>query len=153
MIKARKISAFTLTEILVVLVISTIVVGFAFAVLDMVQRNLTTIRENFEANSEIRHLEQQLSTDFNRFHSIRYDGVRKKMHLNTPIDTIIYTLTAKRLLRNQDTLSVPIKNIEVFFDGDKVTTGQVDAVKIFMDRPDKKFLFVYKINSAKNFIN
>jgi len=147
----QKLSAFTLTEILVVLVISTIVVGFAFTLLDLVQRHLMAIRDNFEANTELRQLEQQITIDFNRYHNISYDEVLKELYLKTPIDSILYTQAEGKWIRNQDTLPVPLKSLDFFFEGEKITAGKLDAIKIHFDRPDRKFLFISKENSAKTF--
>ena len=149
--RSQKISAFTLTEILVVLVISTIVVGFAFTVLDLVQRNLSAIKSNYLTNIELQHLEQQLTLDFNRFHSIEYEEGLLELKLRTPLDSVIFSKAEGRLVRNLDTIPVPLKEVEMYYEGNRITTGKVDAIKIILDMPEGRFLFISKENSAKTF--
>ncbi|MCX2839444.1 prepilin-type N-terminal cleavage/methylation domain-containing protein [Salinimicrobium sp. MT39] len=151
--KKNKISAFTLTEILVVLVISAIVVGMAFSVLDLVQKNMRAIKENYEATTEVQHLRQQISIDFNRFHEIRFDKRLGELRLKNPIDSISYTLSEKLFFRNQDTLPVPVKEIQFFFLGNAVSEGKVDAVKLFLNMSDNHFIFISKKNDAKTFFD
>ena len=145
----NKIPAFTLTEIFVVLVISTIVVGLAFSVLDLVQNNLRTIKNNYAAETEVQHLKQQLKIDFNRCHDIEYNGRLKQLSLKTPVDSIHYSFSYHLIIRNGDTIPVPINGVDFFFLGNSISEGKADAVKIILGKPSNGFLFVSKINDAK----
>ena len=51
--RIRKISAFTLNEMLVVLLVTTIVVSMGFAVLQLVQQQMGGIDRNYERNTEL----------------------------------------------------------------------------------------------------
>ena len=145
----NKIPAFTLTEILVVLVISAIVVGLAFSVLDLVQNNLRAVKNNYAAATEVQHLKQQLKIDFNRYHDIRYDGRLQELSLKNPVDSVHYSFSNHIVIRNRDTIPVPINEVEFFFLGNSISEGKADAVKIILGKPSNDFLFVSKINDAK----
>ncbi len=145
----NKIPAFTLTEILVVLVISAIVVGLAFSVLDLVQNNLRAIKGNYAATTEVQHLKQQLKIDFNRYHDIEYNKGFQGLKLKNAIDSVHYTFLDRIVTRNEDTIPVSISGVEFFFFGNSISEGKVDAVKIILREPSNDFLFVSKINDAK----
>lgn len=149
----NKIPAFTLTEILVVLVISAIVVGLAFSVLDLVQKNMGAIKENYAATIEVRHVKQQLAMDFNRFGDISYDGRLGELLLRNPMDSIKYTLSDKLFLRNLDTIPVPVEGVQFFFLGNEISEGKIDAIKLLLERPSGGFIFISKKNDAKTYFD
>lgn len=145
----NKIPAFTLHEILVVLVISAIVVGLAFSVLDLVQNNLRAIKNNYAAATEVQHLKQQLKIDFNRYHDIEYDERLQELSLKNAIDSVQYSFLDRIVIRNEDTIPVSISGVEFFFFGITISEGKADAVKIILGKPSNDFLFVSKINDSK----
>lgn len=149
----KKIDAFTLAEILVVLVISAIIIGMAFTVLNLVQTNFRSIQNNFQNKTEIRQLEQQLTIDFNRFHIISYNKNSGELHFTNPIDSIVYRYQEDLLIREQDTFKTPIYGMLLFFDGSKVEDGEIDALKINYGNESRSYSFLSKRNSAKNYIN
>tara|TARA_R110002094_G_scaffold202065_1_gene173391 strand:+ start:295 stop:504 length:210 start_codon:yes stop_codon:yes gene_type:complete len=59
-----KIKAFTLSEMVVVTILTSIIVGIAFSVLSLVQRHMYSIKQNFNNNTELSKLEQALWIDF-----------------------------------------------------------------------------------------
>lgn len=148
----NKIPAFTLTEILVVLVISAIVVGMAFSVLDLVQRNMRAIKDNYTTTTEVQHLKQQLTIDFNRFQNLYYNGNLKQLYLKTPVDSINYRLSDHKFMRNNDTLMVPVEGVQFFFLGNAVDEGKVDAVKLFLNKSNN-FIFIARKNDAKTYFD
>lgn len=149
----NKIAAFTLTEILVVLVISAIVVGMAFSVLDLVQKNMRAIKENYAATTELQHIRQQITIDFNRFHEVHYDKRLGELRLRNPNDSINYTFSEQFFLRNRDSVPVSVEEVEFFFLGNAVSEGKVDAVKLFLNKSDNPFIFISKKNDAKTFFD
>ncbi len=70
--EASKVQGFTLQEMVITMIISTIVIGLAFSVLTMVQRHMWSIQKNFELNTEYNRLEQALWIDINTSTSISF---------------------------------------------------------------------------------
>lgn len=70
---SHKIKAFTLTEMMVVIVISAIVVGLAFTILGIVQKNMRGIEANYNHQSQIQSLEAALTIDFNRYPKLQWN--------------------------------------------------------------------------------
>ncbi len=147
--KIKKTAAFTLTEMLIVLAISAIVAGLAFAVLQFITKNLNSIQNNYSETTKIRLLEEQITVDFNKFHNIYFDNNNRVLLLKNPIDSIFYSFDDSIILRGRDTLVQGSYSKELFFTGDPIQSGKVDAIKIeFLDRKTEPFIFIFKENDA-----
>ena len=59
--------SFTLSELLVVLVISSIAITISFLALNSVQKQIQNINVVFEKQQKINNLERAINTDLNRF--------------------------------------------------------------------------------------
>lgn len=149
----KKIEAFTLTELLVTLAISTIVVGLAFVVMNLISRNIQSIQNNYNYSAEMSLVEQQITIDFNRYHSISYKTETNILHLKTPLDSITYEFQERLILRNLDTLTSGNYQKELYFDGNKTINGLVDALKISLTEDGtENSLFLFKENDAVQFM-
>lgn len=150
----RKIAAFTLTEMLLVLAISAIVAGLAFSIVTLFTRNVQGIQNNYAQSSQQRLFENQLAIDFNRYHSISYDKVKEELQFKTILDSVAYSFDDIYIIRKSDTLLTAQVDRTFFFLGDEKTDGTIDAIKINWD-PNKleSFIFVSKRNDAAAFIN
>ncbi|WP_299101943.1 hypothetical protein [uncultured Winogradskyella sp.] len=149
-----KLKAFTLNEMVIVMIISTIVIGLAFTVLSMVQRHMSSIQKNFSLKTEFNHLEQALWVDFNKYNSIRFNEKENEIKLKNEIDSTLYRITPDFVLKDEDTLNIKIDQTLFFFNGIEVSRGKVDAVKITLSEQFKdQKIFVFKRNDAFQFIN
>ena len=74
----RKIQAFTLGELLVVLVISSIVVTLAFLMLSNVRRQVKSINNTFDTQQKVIKLERLLMLDLNT-RNASYDSQKKRI--------------------------------------------------------------------------
>lgn len=149
----RKIHAFTLSEMLVVLVISSIVISLAFVTLTLVQKQVSVIKNNFNERQEIQFLERILWHDFNSY-SVEYHKQSDTFFLKNSIDSIQYVLNDTFVVRNNDTLAVSIKNKQLFLDGSQVQDGIIDAIRLETNTNFRNNLvFVYKFKDASNYLN
>lgn len=148
------VKALTLNEMVIVLVISAIVMGMAFAVLRMVQQHMETITKNFEHQTQCRLLEQALWIDFSKCSNITYNSEDEVLTLKQHEDAVLYQFNDNYVLRNLDTIPIGVSEIELFFEAQSREDGLVDAIKLTMFKPlRQKALFVYKINDATTYIN
>ncbi|MEP5340006.1 MAG: prepilin-type N-terminal cleavage/methylation domain-containing protein [Algibacter sp.] len=150
----HKIQAFTLSEMIVVLILTSIIVGMAFSVLTLVQKHMNSIQINFNKNTELNKLEQTLSLDFNRYNDVRYKPYEDALIFASEIDSITYVFTNKYIVTKLDTFNIDIERKIFFFDGEKVEIGNIDAIKLetsktFRNQP----LFIFKKNDATLFLN
>ena len=150
----HKIQAFTLSEMIVVIILTSIVVGMAFSVLTLVQRHMSSIQDNFNKNTELNKFEQTLWLDFNRFSKIEYDAINDKLIFISELDSTAYKFTKEYIIKDIDTFSISILNKSLFFDGNKTTNIQVDAIKIKTSKSyQNQQLFVFKQNDATQFMD
>lgn len=146
--RSAKIQAFTLTEMLVVLTISAIVATLAFSILSLVGGNLSSIQKNYELNTAQGLLQQQITIDFNRFHRMVFQPTARQLVGKTPMDTVVYSFSEKIVLRNRDTILDSEYALQLYYEGETVTTGKVDAIKLTLATESDQSVFVYKYNDA-----
>ena len=103
-----KIKAFTLNEMLVVLLITAIIVGMAFSVLSLVQRQMHGIEGNYERNTELNLLRQSLWIDFNSFEGIWYESKTNELLFVNELKEVKYQLFEDFIIKDTDTFQVQI---------------------------------------------
>jgi len=150
---SKKVKAFTLSEMLVVLVISGIIMTITILVLGLVQGQIRNIQNIYEQNTEIRLLERALWADFNRY-TLTYDSTREQILCRSEIDSATYTLRNDYIVRNTDTIQTAIISKKLFLDGNQVTNGVFDAIEIQLSKEIKnQKLFIFKNNDALYYMN
>lgn len=151
----RKIKAFTLNEMLVVLLITVLVVGMAFSVLRLVQVQMHGISSNYEKNTELNLLRQSLWVDFNRFDRIWYDDREQKIVFENEVTKSSYQIVPEGVVKEKDTFWVPVPRWEVYFNGGTVGKGEIDAIDLYIGKEEEvgKRVFVFKRNAATSYIN
>ncbi|WP_299432266.1 prepilin-type N-terminal cleavage/methylation domain-containing protein [uncultured Aquimarina sp.] len=143
----HKIKAFTLTEMMVVIVISAIVVGLAFTVLGIVQNNMRSIENNYDYQSKIQSLEVALTIDFNRYPVAQWNPKDNTLILSSPIQKRMYTFSSDSITNDIDSFTLKTKKISYYFEGEEVSAGNIDAIKLtFNNTTDLHRIFVYKHN-------
>jgi len=150
----KQIRAFTLSEMLVVLILTVIVVGLAFSVLRLVQKQMYSIQSNFEQSSEINRLEMALQIDFHNYSEIRLESQSDKLKFKTEIDSISYIFSDNTIIRAKDTFNIAIDKTWFCFNGEaKSEDGLVDAIKLKTSKKTREqSIFVFKQNDASQFM-
>lgn len=148
----KKITSFTLPEILVILLISAIVVGLAFSVLHLVQQNYNSIRKNYRISTEVQHLQQQLNLDFNRYRKITFNKDQQTLNFSHQLDSVFYSFKDDIIFRKKDTIALVAEEFIFYFNGLEVSSGPIDALKLRIGGEAKTQLFIYKVNDAKTYV-
>lgn len=125
--------------------------GLAFSVLNLVQKNYQAIRDNFSISTELTQLQQRLLIDLNRYHQLIYNNSEQELILTNPVDTINYNFSEGLVVRESDTIHFSVKEVQFFFEGEKVEGGKIDALKIFFNEPVDSFIFLFKKNDARTY--
>lgn len=149
----KKIKAFTLHEMLVVLLITALVVGMAFSVLRLVQVQMNGISSNYERNTEMRLLRQRLWMDFNAHDRIWYKNQDRKLLLVNGISEINYRFQEDMVVREHDTFRIKINELSPYFGAGSVDEGEIDAMDLFIGEKNGTRVFIYKRNAATSYIN
>lgn len=154
MLIPKKLNAFTLSEMVVVLIITGIVVGLGFSVLNLVQKNMQRIQRNFNERTELNALEESFWLDFNRYPQVEFDSLKDELRLKNALDSTTYRFNADKVIKGVDTFKIGGYKKHFMFNGDNVDNGKVDAIKLVITKAQQKNMrFVFKINSASHFMN
>ncbi len=149
----KKVQAFTLSEMLVVLLITLIVVGLAFTVLNLVQKQMGSLRNGFEDASERTRFKQVLWKDFRTYSRVYYQESANQLICENPKETIIYQFQEKLVIRAMDSFAVDVKSKTGYFLGASIVSGELDALQLEMNDPGKSSFLVYKTNTAESYMD
>lgn len=144
-----KIPAYTLTEVLIVLAISAIVMGLAFSVLDIVKQNVYEIREKNEHNSKIQSLELTLRHNFNEHREIEYLDKIKTLRYSEGLGEKTMVLKNDSIFVSMNAKGIRIKKAIFFLRGLPVKEGRIDALKLYLNSEHHDYLFVRQYNDRK----
>ena len=145
--RSGKIKSFTLTEMMVVLVISAIVVGLAFTILSIVQKNMLSIEENYTYSTELTQLEVALTADFNSFTRVDWIENQDMLQFSSPLASRSYVFYQDSIVSDISMFKVQLKDKSFFFEGKNINSGNIDAIKLkFAKTSDHHAIFVYKKN-------
>jgi hypothetical protein len=149
-----KVKSFTLSELLVTMIITVIVVGLAFTVLDLVRKQINAIQKNYNRTTELAFFKQRIWLDFNKNNDIIYNAIENQVVLKSDFDTISYNFKDDIVIRNKDTLNTKVKIEKIFFKGIEIKQGIIDAISFLEEKEasDSKFI-VFKNNDATFFMN
>ena len=132
---------------MVAIVITILVVGMAFSILGLVQKQMTGIAFNLNKATQIDLLEQSLWLDFNRYEFARI--ANDELVFKNEVDSVKYEIQKDIMIKGVDTFSIKIDEFEKFLDGKKINSGAIDAMKITASKESQsKTLFIYKNNDA-----
>lgn len=125
----KKIPAFTLSETLVVLVITVIAVALGFSVLTLVTKQVNAIQNKYEQSTITSKFKQLLLSDFESYNSIDWNNRLMQIELRGR-DTIFYEIAPEFVLRQNDTIYLKIKEVTPYYLGKEVSNGAIDALLI-----------------------
>ncbi len=153
-IRLKKVKAFTLNEMIVVLLITVIVVGMAFSVLNLVQKQMNTIKGIYDVKLETNKLRQSLWVDFNRYSYVFYNQKEERLYLSNELETKYYEITQNTLVNQKDTFYIQLQSKTFYFNNQEKTEGEVDAIELRTSKEaGNQQIFVYKQNAAATYIN
>ncbi|MEM9650262.1 MAG: hypothetical protein AAF969_17430 [Bacteroidota bacterium] len=150
----KKIRAFTLSEMLVVLLLTVIVVGLAFSVLNLVQRQMSGIESNYARNTAFDQLKQSLWVDFHQHEDAWYTPKNNVLLFENEMKSVTYELHKDYVVKQQDTFQLEIADIKLWLHGHERTAGEMDALELTLSKAHgKQQLFVFKKNASNTYIN
>jgi prepilin-type N-terminal cleavage/methylation domain-containing protein len=151
--KIKKVNAFTLSELLVVLVISGIVISITFLALQLVQKQIKEIQVNFRDQQEIKQFETVIVNDLNT-RKAKFIKNKNEIVFKGVNDAISYRFERDYFLRGKDTFKLKIIEKSFFLDNEKVDDGFVDAIYFkFAQSYNDKQIFVYTVKDSEFYMN
>lgn len=149
----KKLNSFTLAELLIVMLLTAIVVGLAFTVLRLVQKEIIGFQKHLDNQVALALFEQKLWQDFSEHPYVEYHAAEQQLLLVSETDTTRYFFR-ESLLRNTDTIQPKLLLRKLFFQGKEVSEGPVDAISLSGEThlPNHN-VFVSKRNDVTFFMN
>jgi competence protein ComGF len=143
MTQKHKIPAFTLSEILVVLAITSIVIAIAFTVLNLVTKQFTTMRARYEERTEVNAFKQRLLFDFEKGSTAVWNEKQQQLDITIQDEIISYEMAPDYVLRDSDTIPIMIQNTRFYYKGDEIEEGVTDGLELTLmiaNRPIQFFV-------------
>ena len=151
-IRPTKLKAFSLQEMMVALIITTVVVGMAFAVLNLVQRQMGSIESIYAIKTDVNQLRRSLWIDFNKYAYVTYDPIENVLQFSNEMGERTYHVVDSTI--GTKNLEIAFELLELFFDNQKVTAGEIDAISIRTSlETGHQEIFVFKKNTPTTYIN
>lgn len=135
-----KVKGATISEALITIAITVIVVGISFAVLLLVKLQMRGMQGYYKEHLEVNQAQQILSADFFKADKVIAD--KTGFTLTTLNDQEInYNLKDSTLLRNQDTLLKNCESLLFYHKGLPANSSKVDAIKVVLIGKPNDYLF------------
>lgn len=151
--KTKKIPAFTLSELLVVLIVASIVIAMGFLVLTMVRKQVASIQENYQKKQEVQLFETTFYRDFNTHNAVFKAKENTLMLINTK-DSIQYVFSDNFIIREKDSFQIQVVTKKLFLEGVPVQEHYIDAMSIGLSSNfANKKLFVFQTKDASFYLN
>lgn len=152
--KNHKIQAFALQEMMVVLAITAIVVGMAYSVLNLVQKQMSTISGIYDVKMEANKLRQSLWIDFNRYSYAHYDQKKEMLYLSNALEEKWYAFKDNHIVMERDTFRIQVDSRVFYFNNKVRSKGEIDAIKLKTGKESGyQQIFVFKANAPATFVN
>jgi len=154
----RRLKAFTLTEMIVVMLLTAVVIGMAYAVFQIISKSYTSFNLKNEKVNDAERLEHWLARDLQRADAClnEEDGLK----LLIGVDTVSYTFKDSVVTRTSlriDSFRVNTGKLAMMFDGQMLDTKpeqSVDQVSFELTLEKQKIPEVfYKLYSAEQLIH
>jgi len=138
---------------IVVLLITIIVVGLAFSVLRLVQKQMGGMQENYENGTELNLLRQALWIDFTSYPTINYNDANNTLQFSNELGFKDYTIEKEQIIREKDTFKLKLKSITFYLDGIEYVNGEIDALRLETTKEQgSKVIFVHAENAANEYM-
>ena len=139
---------------MIVLAITAIVVGMAFSVLNLVQKQMGSIGAIYAVKLEANKLRQSLWVDFNRYAYVHFDDGKGQLHFSNAFEEKIYTLEEDRFITERDTFAIQLDSKIFYFNNVPRQSGEIDAIELKTSKASgHQQLFVFKKNTPTTNIN
>jgi prepilin-type N-terminal cleavage/methylation domain-containing protein len=116
--ESKRVKAFTLVEMIVVMLLTAVVIGLAYEVFQVISKSYSSFSAKNERINDVERLEHWLKRDFIRAENITAGGNKVCMIIGK--DTVSYVFTDSVVTRQGlrvDAIRIEVKNITTTFQG------------------------------------
>ena len=152
--KLKRIPSFTLSELIVVMVLTGILVTAAFFALNSIQKQVGLLQKAFQLEQDVYLLEREFIHEAGKANMV-YDSINKQLRfyssnrLNKQ-----YSFKKSMLIRDKDSLTIPITKVYVYEKGVRKAQGSIDAFElVFKGVYTSRKLFIATRKDAAYYMN
>jgi hypothetical protein len=148
-----KLKAFTLGEMIIVVVVASIVIAMGFLVLNMVKKQVRIIQNTYHQKTAVQFFEATFIRDFNTRNAY-YDEQKNRVSLKNSKNSISYTFLDDFIIRDQDTFPIKVIHKKLFLEGLETKEKCIDAIEINLSEEfSNKQLFIQQTKDAAHYLN
>jgi hypothetical protein len=140
----KKTKAYTLYELLVVSVLTSLVIFFAMSLLNLLQKEFSVHQTKRQLAVEIRLFERTLLNDLQRC-EMEYFPEKATLLGNLRSGSVSYVFHKDFVTRNRDTFAVKVIDKSMYLDAVPIQSGSTDALDIAYET---RKIFLYRQNDA-----
>lgn len=142
-----KLASFTISEMLVVLVITAVIISLSLTILNLVQSSFSRLQSKIDKSNETSLMVSRMGRDLHYYNKVSVDE-DKNLKFRNPLDSVQYKLVESFIIIQEDTIGKDILDVILYYKGDRVITGLVDAIKLKTAEKENVF-FLFKSNSVE----
>lgn len=148
-----KLKAFTLGEMIVVIVVASIVIAMGFLMLNMVKKQVRIIQKTYHQKTALQFFEATFIRDFNTRNAY-YDVSKNRVSLKSSKNSIAYTFLDDFIIREKDTFPLKIVTKKLFLEGFETRGKFIDAIEINLSEEfSNQQLFIQQTKDAAHYLN
>lgn len=147
---STRLKGHTLSEISIVLILSSLVVGLGFSVLRIVHKQVLGFNAYNDTKLKLATTETKLNILFHQSESIVFQD--DELVFIKPNDTITTGFKKNLLHIGLDTIALTPKSVTPYFEGNAIKKGAIDAIELEFELGKNRMstLFIYKTNDTKS---
>lgn len=144
-----KLKSFTLSEIIVVMVISMIVIGLSYSILSLVNSQMEDIKEINATQTAFHRFHGRIQNDIQTFtdHSLEANGTQ--LIFKNPIREKIYYFYPDQVISELDTFYLGSYSLTTYLKNTPVNQGAFDAIYFHKTTSPHLAFFIYSIPTSK----
>lgn len=128
----KRLPAFTLTDVIVTMIISMLVMGIAFSVFRFSYNQISDYQKANDDYKELYQLYNVMQEDFHRSSECNYRQNELQMLMQGGYKEYLYTLSTDMIIRktdiSSDTFNINIENIVAKFNNEEQISGIIDEI-------------------------
>lgn len=150
----KSLSAFTLMEVTIAMLVSAVVVSMTYTVYQMVGRSYRDYSSRQDRVAELMLADQLMRSDFLAAHKIT--RTEKGLELTLDQGLLSYTFSQDLILRDQfslhtDTLKIPVQEAGYSFEGREQLPGEnIDQLELLLELDGRVLPRLYKKKYSSN---
>ena len=140
-----KFTAFSLSELLVTLIITILVMSFALFCLQYIQERFVHFKLQLEQQQELTQFERYVWKDI---HHYTYTQVRladSSFVLSHPLKTVHYNFKHRKIIREGQLILKQYDSLNFYYSGKPITQKRFDAFSVYLSINERSLMYFFSL--------